>query len=270
VSDVVIEPMTEDFLLWRCLHGGPVSPANIDDWPSDTKMPWERYQRRNTALLARLTRTYGACAFVARHGQEVVGQLRFYPKALYRMKGAGMMCLQQDHPAGPVDDFAEHELPPPAELSDRALEVHCLMTGSPQQKDNPYQRKGIGTRMAEALIRWAGDNGWEAVSAISYEDLPFIYEVTGDAGHTFWEKLGFRLAERYPDPEVRKHPEFAAILEQQALLLGIDPERAKDRLVMRLDLKQIGSSPRQSPRHCDPPLRKPPPAGALRPTRALP
>ena len=74
--------------------------------------------------------------------------------------------------------------------------IHCMMTGSPLQEKNPYQRRGIGSRMVEALIEWAQKNGWEHIEVESFEDLPIIYEVTGSAGHVFWEKLGFRLNDR--------------------------------------------------------------------------
>ena len=113
------------------------------------------------------------------------------------------------------------------------------MTGSPQRKENPYQRKGIGTRMVRALIEWAKANGWEAIETDSFENLPIIYEITGSAGHTFWEKLGFRLVDRHPHPELQdrnKFVEFITTLEEQAESIGIPPDRAADRLVMRLDL----------------------------------
>jgi len=61
-EDVVVEPMTEDFALWRCLHDGPLSRETISQWPSASTMPWVRYRDRNTPLLMKLTRTYGACA----------------------------------------------------------------------------------------------------------------------------------------------------------------------------------------------------------------
>ncbi len=43
-----------------------------------------------------------------------------------------------------------------------------MMTGSPQQKSNPYQRKGTGTRMVETLILWVKANGWEDVEVKSF------------------------------------------------------------------------------------------------------
>jgi N-acetylglutamate synthase-like GNAT family acetyltransferase len=239
VEDVVIEPMTEQFILWRCLHGGPLSRDTIDQWSSASTLPLGRYRKRNIPLLVKLTRTYGACAIVARDGDEIVGKLRFYPKAVCDLQGAGCMCLQQDHPAGPAVDFGDSDFPAPAQIEDKTVAIHCMMTGSSHQKENPYQRKGIGTRMVRTLIEWAKANGWERIEADSFEDIPIIYEVTGSAGHTFWEKLGFRLVDRHPHPDLQDRSqfgEFVKTLEEQAKSIGIPPERASDRLVMRLDL----------------------------------
>ena len=88
VEGVVIDPMTEEFILWRCLHGGPLSRNTIEQLPSDSPLPWDPYRKRNIPLLVKLTRTYGACAIVARDGDRIVGQLRFYPRAVVDMKGA--------------------------------------------------------------------------------------------------------------------------------------------------------------------------------------
>ena len=93
--------------------------------------------------------------------------------------------------------------------------------------------------MVGALIDWAKTNNWDRIEADSFEDIPIIYEITGSAGHTFWEKLGFYLAERHPHPELQDRSqfrEFINMLEEQAKSLGIPPERATDRLIMRLDL----------------------------------
>ncbi len=235
-GDIVIEPMTEDFILWRCLHYGPLSRQTLGQTPADTQLPWERYCRRNTPLLLRLTRAYGACAILARDGDRIVGQLRFYPKAVCAMTGAGSLCLLQDHPSGPAEDFAKQAFPPLARLSDKTLSVHCLMTGSPQQAGNPYQRKGLGTRLVRTLLDWAKAHGWESVEATAFEDLPLIYAITGSAGHTFWEKLGFSLVARQPHPDLQGQNEFVTALEEQARSAGLPPGRARDRLVMRVSL----------------------------------
>ena len=113
IEDVVVEPMTEEFILWRCLHSGPLSCNTIDQWPSNSQMSWENYRKRNVPLLVKLTRTYGTCAIIARDDDKIVGQLRFYPKAVWAIEGAGGLCLQQDYPAGPADDFSANNLPAP-------------------------------------------------------------------------------------------------------------------------------------------------------------
>jgi GNAT superfamily N-acetyltransferase len=231
--------MTVDFILWRCLHFGPLSRKNIDHCSSNDKVPFDHYRERNTSLLEKITNTYGACAILARDGEEIIGQLRFYPKEICELEGAGGLCLQQDYSAGPKGDFIESDFPPPSQLTDKTLVIHCLMTGSSRQEENPYQRRGIGTRMVMALIEWAKANKWERIEADSFEDLPIIYEITGSAGHKFWEKLGFYLLDRHPHPELQdrsQFSEFRTILEEQAKSIGIPPERASHRLVMRLDL----------------------------------
>jgi GNAT superfamily N-acetyltransferase len=236
IEDILIEPMAESLPLWRCLHHGPLSRDTMDQWPAGGEVPWERCRKRNLPLLAKLTRVYGACAIVARDGQRIVGHLRFYPRVVCGMAGAGCLCFQQDHPAGPAEEFAEEAFPPLAQIEDRTLVVHCLMMGSSLRKENPYQRKGLGTRMVRALVEWAQANGWRRIEADSFEDLPIIYGVTGSAGHTFWEKLGFRLVDRHSHPHLQDRSEFVVTLEEQAKWSGISSERAKDRLVMRLDL----------------------------------
>ena len=236
LDHIQVEPMTGDFILWRCLHGGPLTCDSIEQWPPDRPLPWQRYRTRNLPLLQGLTRTYGACAIVARDGRKIVGQLRFYPKAIWQLAGAGEFCLQQDFPSGPTDDFANRDFPPLAALEDKTLAIHCLMTGSPQQQENPYQRKGIGARMVRTLIQWSTSQGWRYLEANAFEDLPLIYEITGSAGHTFWEKLGFSLVSRHPHPYLQHPSDFLTTLEAQAKAAGIPLAHAKDQLIMRLAL----------------------------------
>ena len=126
-------------MLWQCLHGGPLTRNTIEQLPADNRLSWERNRKRNVPLLVKLTRTYGPCAIVARDGDRIVGQLRFYPKAVWQMAGAGDLCLQQDYPAGPADAFADGSFLVPAQLEDKTLVVNCLMAGCPQQDGSPYR-----------------------------------------------------------------------------------------------------------------------------------
>lgn len=242
--------MTEELLLWRCLHGGPLTCLTLEQWPAHSELPWARFRERNLSLLRQLTRVYGACAILARDGERIVGHLRFYPRAIWARPAAGGLCLQQDPPAGPEPSLADGDFPPLAQLTDRTLAVHCLMTGSPIQPENPYQRKGLGSRMVRCLIEWATARGWECIEARSFEDLPIIYEITGSAGVTFWEKLGFTVVERHPHPELQAPSSFVRTLEAQAVAAGLPAERARDELILRRWLRppaQAASAPVSGP-----------------------
>jgi len=70
--------------------------------------------------------------------------------------------------------------------------------------------------MVRILISWARENGWHGIETDAFEDLPLVYGITGGAGITFWEKLGFHVVDRFPHPHLRDYPEFAAELEKQA------------------------------------------------------
>ena len=233
LENVIIEPMTADFILWRCLHGGPLSRETIEEWPGNEAESWATHRALNVPLLEKLIETYGTCAMLARDGDQVVGFLRFYPKAIFSMEQAGQLCLQQGHPAGPSERLVEERFPLLEELDDKTLTVHCLMTGSPFQEENPYQRKGLGTWMARELIRWAGERGWEAIEATAYADVGIIYEITGQAGVRFWERLGFR---RVRTEEAGFRGEFAETVRAQAAERDIDPDDALKKHTMRLNL----------------------------------
>jgi hypothetical protein len=57
VEGIIVEPMREKFILWRCLHGGLLSCDTIGRWSSADNMPWDLYRKRNIPLLKKITRT---------------------------------------------------------------------------------------------------------------------------------------------------------------------------------------------------------------------
>ncbi len=232
LGNVTIEPMTEDFILWRCLHGGPLTEEGIDELPSDRRNVWEARQAANPSVLKEITKAYGTCAMLARDGDLIVGSLRFYPKALcFANDDFAALCLQSSV-TGPKDHVAAKGLPSLDEIEDKTLMVHCLMLGSPFQDKNPYQRKGIGSRMVRELIRWAKENGWDAIEANAVEDLSILYEHAGQAGKRFWEKLGFQVVAT--KKKERGFPELETA-RKQAAEQGLDPDIATT-WTMRMDL----------------------------------
>lgn len=235
MDKLIIEPMTEGFVLWRCLHGGPLGPRTIEDPAPHPEIHWPATRARNVPLLKKLIETYGSCAIIARDGNEAVASLRFYPKALCSFSpGGAAFCLQQAYPAGPMDDAAGRPFPPLEELTEKVLFVHCLMTVSPKNEPARYRRKGLATRMALELVRWAGERGWRAIEANAYEEIPMLYAISGVAGKRFWEKIGFRVVRADTEPGMTG--DILDAVRRDAEAAGIPPERAANRYLMRLDL----------------------------------
>ncbi len=236
---VVVEMMRPDFLLWRCLHCGPLTPDGIDHPQADPEVPvdWPGARARNLPILRKLTEAYGSCAVTASDGGKVIGMLRFYPKAVREMAGSMGFCMQQPFPCGPPADFAESVFPPVEALADRTLSVHCMTAGQPGDADDRYRHKGLGSSMVGALIDWARPHGWEAIEATSCVDLEVLYAVSGMAGRSFWEKLGFRVAETGVEPELQKDNDLVQAMRREASARGIPRERLADKYTMRFDLR---------------------------------
>ena len=161
-GEITFAMLKEDFLLWRCLHGGPLDHRTIEQWPPDSTMPWQALRARNVPLLKKLTQVYGACAVVALDHEQVVGQLRFYPREVCALAGAGaeFMCLQQRAPNGPPDDFVEAVFPPLSQLKDKTLFVHCLMTVSRlSRRSTPTGARASAAKWCVCADRLGTDGG---------------------------------------------------------------------------------------------------------------
>jgi len=225
MKSVIVEPVSHDFVLSRCLHRGPLSRKSLSEAPSTD----------SAACLEEITRTYGACAIIARDGDMVVGMLRFYPKAICNVVDDFVGLCVQGSPCGVHAFVADKGLPPFDKIQDKTLTVHCLMTGTPFRKDNPYQRKGLGSRMVQELVRWGREAGWHAVEARAVEDLGVLYEHTGQAGKRFWEKLGFRVMATEKRERAGLPGPVMKTVREQAAAQGLDPDVAEV-WTMRTDL----------------------------------
>ncbi len=151
------------------------------------------------------------------------------------------MCLQQLAPNGPPEDMARAEFPPLERLPDRTLFVHCLMLapdarGADAYGRPSYRRRGIGTRMARRLIEWAGERGWDAVEATAYVDLDMVYSITGVAGRSFWEALGFEAVETGVEAGFDQNPDILKVIVEQGRARGLSAEDVKAKYTMRRTL----------------------------------
>jgi hypothetical protein len=234
---IVVEMMSGENLIWRCLHGGPLTAASVDAPGPDGHVPFRAFRARNLSFLRNLVRAYGACAVMARQGEAVVGHLRFYPKAVRDLAAPGLgLCLQQDFPSGLAEDLGRRRFPQIDEIADKTLFVHCMMVAPAGPDGGSLRRQRIGRRMAGTLIDWAGANGWRAVEATAYASLPIIYTISGQAGRNFWEGLGFRLDRTGREPLLEEENEFVRTMREQAAASGIDPASIADKYTMRREL----------------------------------
>jgi hypothetical protein len=238
VDHLIIEPMTESFVVWRCLHGGALDATTIDHPMPNPQVDWPHTKTRNVPLLKKLIATYGTCAMLARDGDSIVATLRFYPKALCTCTDSGPgFCLQQEFPAGPPDQLAAQELPPVEKLDDKTLFVHCLMIVAPKDEPDRYRRKGLATHLVGELIRWSIKNKWDAIEANAYEEIPILYAISGVAGRRFWEKLGFRAIRQDIEPGISG--EILEAVRKDAIAVGVPIRDATNRYRMRLEVSNL-------------------------------
>jgi len=224
MESLVLEPMDRSFLLWRCLHDGPVTRGNLDLPPDESRLP---FRETAIALLRELTELYGSTAILTWEGNRVVGLLRFVPKVVSRVEGSGGFCLLMPYPAGPREDFPQEAFPSKETIEDRTLVVTCMQLLSDRQ------RKGIGRAMVEGLKSWAKGEGWEAIEATAYQDLPLVFEITGNAGRKWWEDLGFRVVNSEEEEAMKDYGDFVQTLEAQARKQGMDPRAVTQKFIMR-------------------------------------
>jgi GNAT superfamily N-acetyltransferase len=227
MESLVLKPMDGSFLLWRCLHDGPVTRKNLDLPPDDSRLP---FQDTAIPLLTKLTELYGSAAILAWEGEKVVGLLRFVPRVVSQMEGGGGFCLLLPHPAGPKEEFPQEVLPSKEGIEDRTLVVTCM------QLLSDWQRKGVGRAMVEWLKSWAREEGWNAIEATAYQDLPLVYEITGNAGRSWWEGLGFQVRESLEEEVMKEYPDFLHTLETQAREEGMDPREGTQKFIMRWEI----------------------------------
>lgn len=220
---VEIRPMGEDYILPRCLHDGPIDAAITQACETaDLHLPphpWSDETIRDLVaenpdfglcdagegfpaeFMREMIQRYGTCALLAWEEQKVVGFIRFYPMEVARPVG--------ERARGQVEPILDPTLACGPAQDDAALWVHCVMTcppytglvenPPPEVKADPNfrsahdvgGRKGIGLRLAKALVPWARERGWKRIIKVAPCDLDVFYGIWGGGGRAFWEKAGF-------------------------------------------------------------------------------
>ena len=206
---IQIRPMEENQIHITCLHEGSldgvasalVPDVDVGDLPPH---PWSDRTILDLAercpgishgnsdfeegreFLREMIQRYGTCALLAWEGQNIVGQIRFYPMTIARL----IMDSQTD--PSPLLDCAAACDP---QDDEGTLWVQCVMTSAPYRDGNDAKklgaRRGVGLNLAQALVSWAGDHGWRRIVKVAHCDLDWFYGIQGGGGRAFWEKAGF-------------------------------------------------------------------------------
>jgi hypothetical protein len=96
----------------------------------------------------------------------------------------------------------------------------------------------VARRDHQLWFRWADERGWRAIEAVAYEEIPFLYAISGSAGKRFWEDLGFKVVLQDTEPGIKG--ELFEKVRKEAADAGISEAQAANRYYMRLDLEKGG------------------------------
>ncbi len=192
-----ISPMDKSFILYRCIHCGPLSPTNIEKMSTGIpSLPKEQLDR-NKLFMIRLIDMYKSCAMLAIENGYVVGHVRFYPQIVFdRTRRKGICC--QDPNASITQQMLETDFPAKENLSDRTLGIHCWLV----HKD--YRGQGLSHALLENLLEWARNNDWNVIKASASYDNHWISSQACALMLRTYMKYGFQKIKTLPSPELEE------------------------------------------------------------------
>lgn len=186
-------PMDKDFILFRCLHNGLLSPSNIEAKSQNiANLPGEQIDR-NKKFLTRLVDAYGSCAMLAMEDDSVVAHARFYPQIIYDQF---KFCCQDPNYAI-TQEIANMELPQLTHQAERILRITCFFV----YKD--YRGQGLSHKLIDAVLNWAKNNSWKRVRCFAYLDNYWLSSEMCTPMLRTYSKHGFKKIGIVTIPEVK-------------------------------------------------------------------
>ncbi len=191
-------PMDKDFVLFRCVHFGPLSPSNIEKIDRNIKeikgVPKEQFDR-NKKFFTRLIDTYGTCGMLAKEGDSVVAHARFYPKVIC---DRFQFCCQVPENAI-SQQMVEMDLPAIENPAERILTIACFLV----HKD--YRGQGLTHALLDGILEWARSNNWKAVRAVACPGNYWLASHICMLMLRTYVKHGFKEVKTVSMPEVTKY-----------------------------------------------------------------
>jgi GNAT superfamily N-acetyltransferase len=207
--------MDEFLVLPICLHGGAISLSRLPGLSKQTSFEQEFGLELgvHARFIRALSRCYGATGVVALDGEQIVGLLRFYPRALREQ--IGQLCPQDEPYARRLAAVDVASLPDRDDLQPLSLHIDCL------QVIPEYRGQGIGRTLIERTIAWARENGWHGLYASGVRHILPLMSWSGQMSAESLQKHGFEIVGQELDKGLRE-----GAVSQQLGYHGVDVQRA--------------------------------------------
>ena len=157
---MIIRPMDKNFILFQCVHCGPLNPSNIGTKSRNIAGTSKEQLERNKKFLTRLTDTYGSCAMLAIEGNSVAAHARFYPQIL--LDQVDFCC--HDPKYAITQEMVEMNLPAIENPADRILKIDCFLVHI------DYRGQGLSHALINGILDWAQSHDWKTVRAHAASD----------------------------------------------------------------------------------------------------
>jgi len=219
--------MDKDFILFRCVHFGPLSPSNIEKMSMNALGLSKEQCDRNKKFLSRLIDVYGSCAMLAKEDDFVVGQARFYPQVIFDLIGQKHICCQ-DPKFDVAQQMIEMDLPTIENLANRILRIHCWLI----HKD--YLERGLSHALLDGILEWAQSHDWKVVRAYAGPDNYWVASQACAPMLRTYIKHGFQKIKTVPSSELKE-----ILMELQEGKFGIEGKKEFEKFCAGKDLSKL-------------------------------
>jgi GNAT superfamily N-acetyltransferase len=230
--------LDESLVLPICLHGGAVPLSRLPELAqrTDFEDQFGLEPGVHARFLREISRRYHATGLVAVEDGQIVGLVRFYPRALREL--IGQLCPQDEPYARRLAAADVASLPDPDDLRPRTLQIGCLQV-IPERRG-----RGVGRALIRGTIAWARENNWDEIYAPAIQHILPLMSWSGQMSVTSLQKQGFEIVGQETDDGLQE----AALSQQlgyhgdqvqqmwQEQYAHISAEEAAVRYEMRLGL----------------------------------
>ena len=183
-----ISHMNADFILYCCLHCGPVNASTIDE---KCTLPDDQ-AARNKQFLTRVVETYGSCGMLVEEKGLVIAHARFYPHFIHDQ--FDFCCHDPNHMI--TEEMVRMELPRLEKLKERSLRITCFFVHA------DYRGQGLSHKLIAAILEWAKANEWQRIRCFASYNNHFLASEFCTPMLQTYKKFGFKQLKVVTMPEL--------------------------------------------------------------------